>query len=261
MIFLAYLFCGSIIGFFAGLLGIGGGIIGIPILLNLFIWQGMQEDIAIHMAIGTSLATVVVTSMTATFTHFRAGMIVVPILKKIVLGTITGCIVGVIIANFLHAFYLKKIFGLFLLLIAFKFIFERKFAAKKTFENKKNLFATTTLFGTISGMLGLGGGILIVPYLNHHGLPMRNAIATSSACIFPVAIIGTIAYMLSQNSLPNVGVLHSGYINWLAFLGISMTSNLFAPLGAKVSHRIAPLLLQKIFSVFLLVMGISMLIT
>lgn len=259
MIFIAYMICGSLVGFFAGLLGIGGGIIGIPALLYIFEWQGMHEDMAMHMAIGTSLATVVVTSMTAIMTHYRAGMIILPILKKIVLGTMIGCIVGVIISNFLHGLYLKKIFGLFLLFLVAKIILQAEVKIKEDLKNKKSLFATTTIFGTLSGMLGLGGGILIVPYLNHHGIPMRNAVATSSACIFPVAVIGTIAYTFSQVTIPESSLLHSGYINWLAFLGISVTSNIFAPLGAKMSHRMSQSILKKIFSLFLVVVGISML--
>lgn len=257
--FIAYLLCGVLIGFFAGLFGIGGGIIGIPALLVLFNIQGMPQPLAMHMAIGTLLATVVMTSIASIYSHYRKNMILLPIFKKIVVGTVIGSALGITISSHLNGIYLQRIFGLFLLFIAVQMLLAIKVKPRCELPNVKRLFVTTTMLGTVSGMLGLGGGILMVPYLNWCGISPRNAVATSAACILPATLVGTCGYMLSGVQLIDSPSFHSGFIYWPAFLGISMTSVLFAPLGVKVTHMVSESLLKKFFSSFLFVVGLAML--
>jgi uncharacterized membrane protein YfcA len=258
--FFAYLLCGCVVGFCAGLLGIGGGIIGIPLLFMLFNFQGVSETISMHMAVGTLFATVVMTSTASIFAHHRSGMILFPVFKKIIWGTMAGCVLGIVIASFLSGLYLQRIFGVFLLCLAAQYIFKREIKTHAVMPKIKNIFIATTLIGMLSGLLGLGGGIFIVPYLNWYGVSMRNAIATSSACILPVAIIGAIGYVYSGLHVENSMPFSSGFVDWLAFLGIGVTSVMFAPLGARVTHSVSPGLLKNIFSLFLALVGLSMLL-
>lgn len=258
--FAAYLLCGIFIGFVAGLLGIGGGVIGIPALLALFNLQGMPQDVAMHMAIGTSLAIVVVTSLASAFAHYRKGMILIPVFKRIILGAVLGCIFGIMIATHLKSIYLQYIFGIFLLIMAIQMLWQRKIKPRSELPNRKVLFAIATIFGAISGLLGLGGGMIMVPYFNWYGIPIREAVATAAACILPVAIIGTLGYMVADIQTTNLPSLNSGFIYWPAFIGISLTSALSAPIGARCTHTIPTTLLKKIFSLLLVVVGVSMLL-
>jgi uncharacterized membrane protein YfcA len=258
--FIAYLVCGCMIGFCAGLLGIGGGIIGIPLLFMLFNLQGIPESVSMHMAVGTLFATVVLTSIASLLSHFRAGMILFPIFKKIIWGMMLGCLLGIIIANHMKGLYLQRLFGIFLLCLALQYFFKNEIKVQEAMPKIKNIFIVTTLIGLLSGLLGLGGGIFIVPYLNWCGISMRNAIATSSVCILPVAIIGAVGYIYSGMNVTYSINYSSGFVDWLAFLGIGLTSVMFAPIGARVTHAISPRLLKNIFSIFLTFIGVSMLV-
>jgi len=258
--FIAYLLCGCIVGFCAGLLGIGGGVIGIPLLFLLFNLQGIPTSISMHMAVGTLFATVVLTSISSIISHYRSGMILFPVFKKIIWGTMVGCILGVIIASHLTGVYLQRIFGIFLWGLALQYFLKNDISAHDTFPSNSKIFLATTSIGTLSGLLGLGGGIFIVPYLNWYGVSMRNAIATSSACILPVAVIGATGYIYAGMHVENNLAFSSGFVDWLAFLGIGITSVLFAPLGARVTHAISPVLLRRVFSIFLIFVGLSMVV-
>lgn len=258
---IAYLLCGICIGFIAGLFGIGGGIIGIPALLILFHIQGISQDVAMHMAIATSLATVVITSLASAFAHYRTGMIIVPIFKRIILGAVLGCALGILLATHLKSIYLQRIFGIFLLLIAARMFFQAEIKPRDSLPNRKILFTAATFFGAISGLLGLGGGMIMVPYFNWCGIPIRESVATAAACILPVAIVGALGYMLADTHVEAISSFNSGYIYWPAFLGISSTSIFAAPLGARFTHTISTTLLKKAFCLLLVIVGFSMLLS
>lgn len=258
--FIAYLLCGCFIGFSAGLLGIGGGIIGIPLLFMLFKLQGIPESVSMHMAVGTLFATVVITSIASLLSHCRSGMILFPVFKKIIWGMMIGCLLGIIIASHLKGLYLQRLFGLFLLSLGLHYFLKNEKIARDMMPAIKNPFIVTILIGLLSGLLGLGGGIFIVPYLNWCGISMRRAIATSSVCILPVALIGALGYIYSGLGVTNDLMYSSGFVDWPAFLGISLTTVIFAPLGARVTHTISPKPLKNIFALFLTLVGIGMLI-
>lgn len=258
--FIAYLCCGIIVGFCAGLFGIGGGIIGIPALLVLFSMQNMPIDVAMHMAIGTLLATAFVTSVASIYTHYQKGMILFSVFKKIVIGAVLGSILGIIIANHLHGIYLQYIFAFFLLFIAIRMIIGINTKEKNiTLPSDLKVFIATVGVGAVSGMLGLGGGVLMVPFLNTFGIPLRNAIATTSACILPVTLVGFIGYMIPHVDFSASPGWNTGFVYWPAFIGISLTSMIFAPLGARATHVLPTDLLRKVFAAFLLFIAISIL--
>jgi uncharacterized protein len=258
--FFAYLACGCLVGFCAGLLGVGGGIIGIPLLFMLLNLQGVPDSISMHMAVGTLFATVVMTSIASVLSHFHSGMILFSVFKKIIWGLIAGCILGIIIASHLKGLYLQRVFGVFLLYLALQYFFKNDIKVQDEILNKKNVLLATTTIGLLSGLLGLGGGIFIVPYLNGCGISMRHAIATSSVCILPVAVIGALGYIYAGMNVTNTLNYSSGFVDWLAFWGIGLTSVMFAPIGARMTHTLSLGLLKKIFSIFLTLVGLSMLI-
>lgn len=257
--FIAYLICGIVVGFIAGLFGIGGGIIGIPALLILFNLQNIPQAISMHMAIGTLLAVGIVMSAASVYTHHQNGTIIFLVFKKVFLGTIVGSIMGIMISNHLHSYYLQKLFGLFLTILAVQMLIKIEFNPGRQLPGRKILFLISAVIGTIGGMLGLGGGALMVPYFHWHGIPIRNAIATSSLCVLPILLIGTCGYMLFDVQFVNADVWHCGFIYWPAFFSLSMTGVLFAPIGAKVAYRISTILLKRAFSFVLITMGLGML--
>ena len=171
-----------------------------------------------------------------------------------------GCVLGIVIASHLTGVYLQRIFGVFLWCLALQYFFKKNITVHESLPSKSKIFLATTFIGTLSGLLGLGGGIFIVPYLNWYGVSMRNAIATSSACILPVAIIGATGYIYAGMHIENSVAFSSGFVDWLAFLGIGITSVLFAPLGARVTHTVSPVLLRRFFSLFLVFVGLSMVV-
>lgn len=258
--FLWYLLSGIFIGFFAGFFGIGGGVIGIPLLFFLFQHEGMPKEFAMHVAIGTSLATVFVTGLSSLYLRYRIrGMIVFSVFKKIIGGLLLGSVIGVITSNFLSGLYLKRLFAVLMILIACQTLFNVRIKKVHNFPRQPIVFATTTFLGTISSMLGIGGSALLTPYLYWCGLSIHQAIATATACIIPAASIGTIGYLLSGLLNTKTGAPIS-FINWPAFCGLSIASVLITPLGVKLSHVISSEKLLRFFAAFLILVGIVLLL-
>lgn len=251
-----------LIGFFGGLFGIGGGIIGIPLLLNFFNEEGMPPSLSMHMAIGTMLATAIPTTIVSIYRHYRKQMILVSILRKILPGAIVGSFLGAMISSHTNSIYLQRIFALFIFFIALQMLLQlllhNEIQPRQVFPNEKIVFVTTLLIGIFSGLLGLGGGVLMVPYLNWCGISIRHAVATATACLLPVTIVGALTYMMVPNvQLANVTSLNSGFIYWPAFLGMSMTSVLFAPIGVHIVHKAPMSVLKVIFATLLIVVAIK----
>lgn len=260
--FIIYLLCGAGIGFLAGLFGIGGGILVIPVLLTLFSLQHMPEPVAMHMAIGTSLATIIIASASSVFAYYRKGDILFPLVKQCAPGSIIGSMLGVFIANHIHSIYLERVFSVILLFVAFHLFFRTEPLDTSTLPtpNGKMLFFAAIVFGILGGMLGIGGGIFIIPFFQWCGFSIRHSIATAAACILPVAIVGTLGYMIFGTQLNGLPPFSTGYIYWPAFLGISLTSVFTARLGVRVSHTISTTLLKKLFALFLIIIALKMLI-
>lgn len=256
-ILIAYSLSGVLVGLLAGLLGIGGGIIVIPLLLTLFSIQGFPQEISMHMAIGTSLAIVLLTSIFSVFAHYRKGVIWIELFKQFFPGAAVGSIFGIIISYHLKSIILQKIFAIFLILVAVYLLVQLNFKAKEQLPRKKVLFSISTLFGILSGMLGVGGGIFMVPYFNWCGVPFRNAVATSAACLLPIAFVGTLGYILIGKQLE---FYSESLIYWPAFLTMGVGSILMVPMGVRFAHTIPIIRLRRIFALFLCIVGIKMLI-
>ena len=252
---------GAVAGMFAGLLGIGGGIIIVPVLAMVFTSQGVSVDVLMHVAIGTSLATIVITSLSSIRAHHKHGAIEWPVVKVISVGVFIGGLLGAVIAKMIPGEDLKIIFSIFMLLIAAQMFFGNTSKPHRGLPKTAGMLSAGGIIGSIASVMGIGGGSLSVPFLTWCNMSIRNAIATSSAIGFPIAVSGTLGFIITGWAVADRPVMSVGFVNIPAFFSIVVASTLFAPVGAWVAHRVSPILLKRIFAGFLLILGIRMLLS
>jgi uncharacterized protein len=251
---------GALAGFLAGLLGIGGGLVIVPVLALVFAGQGVEPSVIMHLAIGTSLATIVITSLSSIRAHHRRGAVDWPVFARITPGIILGGLLGSGLAALLPSDVLRTAFALFMLLVAVRMAFDLAPAPHRQLPGRLGMGFAGTLIGTVSTLMGIGGGTLSVPFLTWCNVTMRRAVATSAAIGLPIAVTGTSVYMTTgwgQAALPPLSL---GYINLPAFVGIVVASILFAPLGARLAHAVPERQLKRFFAVFLAVLGLKLLL-
>ena len=269
-----FLIIGALAGFAAGLFGVGGGTIIVPLLFIVFTQMDYSPDSIMHLALGTSLATIIVTSISSLMAHNKKGAVMWPVFKNLAPGLAIGCFFGAGIAGQISGLYLQLIVGVFLLWVAYKMLFGGKKPvashandangasnasdvnhANTALPSKPKQLAAGGVIGIASAIFGIGGGSLTVPYLTRYGVVMQKAVGTSAACGLPIAIAGALGFMLfgmqQQVDVPNT----IGFVHIYAFLGISIMSFFTAKLGAKVAHILSPELLKKCFAVLLTVVG------
>ncbi|VAW99674.1 Uncharacterized UPF0721 integral membrane protein [hydrothermal vent metagenome] len=257
-IILIYIIIGAIAGVIAGMLGVGGGLVIVPVLTIIFVQNGFDNNIIVHLAIGTSLATIVFTSLSSTRAHHAHGAIQWPVVKQLLPGIIVGAISGALLANYFATDILKTIFVIFELSVAIQMAFQLSPSAHQRLPSASRLLGVGTVIGGISSVIGIGGGTLTVPFLLWCRVSMRYAIATSSACGIPIAIAGSLGFLFVGLNNTNLPEYATGYIYWPAFFGIVIASMATAPFGAKLAHNLPVKVLRKIFSLFLLFLAIKM---
>ena len=248
---------GGVAGILAGLLGIGGGILIVPVLVFVFRYQGVDPTIIMHMAIGTSLATIVITSLSSIREHQAHGAIIWSIVKLIAPSIIIGAFLGAAIANALPSVSLRLIFAPFMLLVAFQMVFVHSPKPQRQLPQKSGMFLTGGIIGSLCSILGIGGGSLSVPFMTFCNVSVRKAVATSAAIGFPIALAGTIGFIVSGWNVDVLPEWNLGYINLKAALSIVIASVLTAPLGAKLTHIMPVNLLKKVFAVLLVIVAIK----
>lgn len=255
-----YLALGALVGTLAGLLGIGGGLVIVAVLVHVFSAQGISDELSMHMAIGTSQATIVLTSMAAIWAHHRREGVLWLIMAAMAPGIMLGALLGAVIADALSGQVLKGLFGGFALLIAWQMGIGFRLTAAHPLPQRWILSLVGVVIGGVSALFGIGGGSFTVPYLSWHGIPMRNAVGTASACGFPLAVGGTCGFVWMGWDKLGLPAWSSGYVYWPAAVGIVATSMLFAPLGARLAHRLASITLKRVFAIFLGYLGLNMLL-
>ncbi len=262
--FLLYAVAGAGAGVIAGLFGVGGGLLMVPVLVWTFQSNQFSPDISVHLAVGTSLAIIVVTSISSIVAHQRKGAVLWSIVQKLVPGLLFGSLLGALVAKHLPSAWLGRFFGIFTLLVALQMAFQQ---IKPAFTNggspvSSNLFemfGVGTLIGGLSSILGIGGGSLTVPFLTHQHLSMQSAVGTAAVCGLPIALAGAIGFVLVGQDVTHLPEGSMGYLYLPAFLGMALFSLLTAPFGAALAHRLKDLQLRRGFSILLLFMGIKML--
>lgn len=255
-----FILIGIFSGLLAGLLGIGGGIIVIPCLVAIFSYQQLFPSYVImHIAIGTSLAGVIVTAAAASISHYKRQGIRWDFVKTLLPGLISGAIVGAYIAQFLSSDFLRKFFGIFLIFIALRLFFIKQDEQTRAWQSHKILLIAAFIMGALSSILGIGGGVLLVPVLIHYGINTRQLAGTSATCGCAIATTATICFVLSDFFATRHFSGATGYVYWPAFFGIALGSMVSAPLGARLAHALPTSLLKRLFAVLLLLIAIHML--
>lgn len=254
-----YFLLGSVAGLVAGLLGVGGGLIIVPALVLLLGMQGIDPMHIMHIAIGTSLATIIVTSISSSWAHHRHGAVQWWVFARLSPGIVVGALLGAVIADYLSADILRRVFGVFELIVAAQMLTGARPNAHRAVPGTAGMFGAGSVVGAISSVVGIGGGTMTVPFLVWCNVAMRKAVATSAACGLPIAIAGASGYILTGWNESGLPAWSSGYIYWPAFGGIVVMSIIFAPLGAWLAHRLPVASLKKIFALLLFVIGIRML--
>jgi len=257
--FLAYALLGVVAGVLAGLLGVGGGIVIVPALYFLFHLQGLPEPLIMHLAVGSSLMTVIFTSISSTLAHHHRGAVLWPVALWLAPGIVIGALLGAGLADLLPESILRRAFAVFEVYVALQMMLGLKPRPSRNLPGAPVLGLIGGGIGTISSMLGIGGGTLTVPFLIWCNVNIRNAVATSAACGLPIATAGASGFLLTGWGRPELPPWSSGYLYWPAVLGVVITSALFAPLGARLAHAIPVATLKRVFAVVLLIIGGRML--
>lgn len=251
---------GCIVGLIAGVLGIGGGMIIVPALLYIFQHtQQVPETMVMHFAAGTSLTIMIFTAQASVRAHVRRGGVLWSAFYKLRTGIIVGAILGAILADRLPTHWLKIILGIFLLLIALEMIFNPNVPHRDDFPAPWINRLVSTLIGFKSGLLGIGGGALIIPYLTYSGVERRQTVAVSAMCTLVVGIIGAIAFMITGSLEGGMPAYATGYVYWPAVFWVAIPSMLVAPVGARLTYSLPVRHLKYGFIVVLLIAAFQLL--
>ncbi|MBB3061973.1 sulfite exporter TauE/SafE family protein [Microbulbifer rhizosphaerae] len=258
---LIYLVLGAAAGTIAGLFGVGGGLIIVPALVLVFTARGLAPEILTHMAVATSLATIVITSLSSIRAHHLKGAVDWSVFLAMTPGILLGSWLGGVTAHLLPGAWLQLLIGVFALVIAVKMWLDGLRRAQLPTDGSRlpgavALSAGGGIIGWASAIFGIGGGSLTVPFLSHCRVQMQRAVATSAACGLPIAVAGAISFAVQGWGEGQLPAWSSGYIYWPAFLGIVLASTPFARLGANLAHRLSPQMLKNCFAGLLCVIGL-----
>ena len=257
-LWLVYLGVGIFVGFFAGLLGIGGGSVMVPILSLTFASQGFSGDHLVHMALATSMATIIPGGIASAWTHHKHEAVNWRVVKQMLPGILLGTFSGAVIAHFSSTAFLKTFFVGFICFLAAQLLFDLKPKSRHALPGAAGMFAFGATMGVISSFAGIGGAILSISFLTWCNIRMHEAIGTAAAIGVPLAIAGTVGFVatgLFDKGLPPWSL---GYVYMPAFAGIALTSFVIAPLGAKLAHRLPVAVQRRVFVVFLVALAVKM---
>lgn len=255
---LAYLALGAFAGFFAGLLGVGGGGVMVPVLTSLFIAQGFPKDVAVHLALGTSMAAIVVTSISSLRAHHQHGAVRWDIVKAVAPGVLVGTFLATFLASRVSAVPLAVFFACFMTYVAVQMLINVKSKPSRQLPGPLGLTAVGGGIGGISALVAIGGGSLSVPFMTWCNVPMHHAIGTSAAIGLPIALAGAVGYLVNGWGAGGLPPYSIGFV-YVPALVLMAVSVLTAPLGARLAHRLPVATLKKIFAGVLLLLCAKML--
>lgn len=260
MEFVLYLLLGGFAGVLAGLFGVGGGMIIVPVLVFSFTLQGFDPLVLTHLAVGTSLATIIFTSLNSILAHHRKGAVQWPVVLWMTLGILLGAALGSVTAAAIQGPMLQKIIGVFAIAMAIQMAFSLQPKASAGVPGKPGLTLAGVVVGWASAIFGIGGGSLTVPFLSWRSVPMQQAIATSAACGLPIALVGALSFAVVGWQDAHLPEWSFGFVYLPALVGIAITSMFFARIGAQLAHRLSARMLRRLFALLLLCVGINFLI-
>lgn len=255
---LVYLCCGAVAGVLAGLLGVGGGIVIVPMLVSIFPTQGIPPEYVQQLALGTSLASIIITSVSSTRAHHKRGAVHWDIFRRITPGILLGTFCGGLVASRMPTLFLKIFFICFLAFVAVQMLSSYRPPASRDMPGALGTAGAGGVIGLVSSFVGIGGGTLSVPFMSYCNVPLHHAVGTSAAIGFPIALAGTLSYIIGGWNQPDLPAGCFGFVHLLALAGIAVASFCTAPLGARLSHSLPTSKLKKAFAVFLIIVDIRM---
>ncbi|HEY6896548.1 MAG TPA: sulfite exporter TauE/SafE family protein [Rhodocyclaceae bacterium] len=256
---LAYAGLGLFAGFFAGLLGIGGGAVMVPILAVIFAAQQLPPEHIMHMALGTSMATIVFTSVSSLRAHHGHDAVLWPVVRAVSPGIVVGTLVGAQIASRIPTRPLALFFCVFISIVAVQMALNAKPKPHRQLPGQLGMAAVGLVIGGISALVAIGGGSLSVPFMTWCNVKVHQAIGTSSAIGFPIAVSGTVGYLIGGWGAAGLPEGSLGYIHLPALAGTVLFTMAAAPLGAKLAHRLPVAVLKRTFSAVLVLLVVKML--
>lgn len=255
---ITYFITGAIAGLTAGLLGIGGGLLIVPVLSTVFVFFLDVKEV-VHLAIGTSLATILITSYSSVRAHHKMEAVRWDAFRLLVGGVLIGAFIGGWSSQFIASVWLAKLFGILELLIAINMLLALKPNPNRNLPGLVGNSGAGGIIGWLSSVVGIGGGTLTTPYLQWNNISMHQAIATSAAVSLPVALAGSIGFLIAGLDAVDLPQYATGYIYWPAFFGIVLASYFTAPIGARWAHQLPVKTLKRFFALFLILLAIKML--
>lgn len=250
---------GVVGGLIAGLLGVGGGIVIVPVLYSVLVATQLPEAIAIKLSVATSLATIIVTSLSSARSHSKRGAVDYALLRSWAAPIIIGVVIGTTIAGYVGGEVLTLVFAVVALVVAVNMLLRANNAALTSdFPNAGIKFGSGVGIGLISSMMGIGGGTLGVPILTAFGFDIRRAVGTAAAIGFVIAVPATIGYIIAGWGASGLPPFSIGYVNLIGFIALVPLTTLFAPIGAKIAHAIPRRVLSYCFAGFLVVTSARM---
>lgn len=257
---LSYLAIGAAVGAFAGMLGIGGSMLTIPLLAIVLEAQGMPREHVVHVAVGTAMATIVFTSLSSMWSHARRGGVRWEIVRRMTPGILLGGVLGATAAGLISARMLALYFTAFVFLMALNLALDLRPKPARRVPGPFLMFSAGLGIGALSALTAIGGAVMTVPFMLYSNVSMIQAIGTAAAIGLPIAIGGTIGYLASGWSASGLAQGTIGYVYLPALVGIAVAGMLTAPIGAVLAHRLPAKTLRLVFALFLFVLAARMLI-
>lgn len=254
----AFIALGCLIGFLAGLLGIGGTMIMVPFLTILFTHENFPREHLVHLAVATAMATILFTSISNMLAHHRRGAVLWRVVRRLVPGILLGSLIGPLIVSGMSSPMLASIFALFATVSAVQMLTDRVPKATRVLPGRLGMLGAGTGIGMLSGMVGAGGAFITIPFLERCNVKIHNAVATSAALGLPIAVAGTVGFVLSGLTQPGLPPHTLGFVYLPALACIATASMLFAPIGARLAHRLPVKKLKRAFGCMLVVVAAFM---
>lgn len=254
------LMTGAFAGILAGLLGVGGGIIIVPILFHLFTGFDIDTSLAMPLAVGTSLSTIVLTSIVSARKHHARGGIDLPLVRAWMLPVLIGVTIGALAPGVLDGERVKSVFGIMLVLVSLHMLASSRWRLEllQQLPPRAAQYAAAIGVGGFSALLGIGGGTLVVPLLTSFAFPIHRAVSTASLFGLIISVPATVIYVANGWGTDNLPPLTTGYVNWAVFAILVPMTMWFAPLGVKLAYRLNVPQLKRAFAIFLCIVGVKM---
>lgn len=256
----ALLALGGFTGFAAGLLGVGGGMLTVPFITMLLSARGFPHELVVHVAIATSLGIILFTSMSSVRAHHLHGAVMWPVVKRLAPGILVGSWIGPWIGAQMPSAVLALFFALFISFSATQMLADRKPKPSRELPGTAGMLGVGLAIGTLSGLVGAGGGFISVPFMACCNVRIHNAVATSAALGFPIALAGTLSNVVVGLQQPDMPAGTLGFVYLPAMALVSAAAVLTAPLGARTAHRLPVKRLKQVFAVMLYALAGYMLV-